>query len=362
MNITTRRQFIKQTAAGIGGLTFLGPMQLYAKAPTVKIAVYAPSHCALPVVYAFHNGILKKNGINAEIVYCANMPEIMKKLISGEVHFAQIMSPMVFKMQAGQMNAPEKSLAITQILGTNGGILGISSQSNIKKIQDLSGKCIGVHSPLMVHNIILQLLLEKYGLSNKNINIKTVPMTKLRESLIQKKIDAFINPEPLPTLLEAQKISKSLLMTRMFWRNHPCCALTTKKQLFENEQKMVQDVSRAISISALLLDNIAFRKENIAKIHNYKTPYQKIPLEHLQKAFKPRRSDFYPFPFLSSGEVIVKQMKKISLLPNEINATKIVRDVLQSDFAMKIIKQAASEAPGSSIPEKLEREEKFQLI
>ncbi|KPA09934.1 ABC transporter substrate-binding protein [Candidatus Magnetomorum sp. HK-1] len=362
MHSTTRRQFVKQAAASIGGLAILGPTQIFAKASLVKIGVYAPSHCALPIVYAYHNNVLKNNGVNAEIVYCSGMPDIMKKLITGEIHFAQLMSPMVFQMHAGQMKAPQKSLAVTQVLGTNGGILGISSQSNIKKVQDLAGKSIGVHSPLMVHNLILTLLLEKYGLNKNNINIQTVPMNQIRDALVQKKIDAFINPEPLPTLLESQKISKSLLMTRMFWNNHPCCVLTTSKKLFDSEQKMVQDVTRATTISGLLLDNIAFRKNGIAKIYDFKTPYQKIPLEYLQKAFKPRKSDFYPFPFLSSGEVIIQQMKKIKLLPEITSPKTLVKDVFQASFAMNIIKQAAAEAPGASIPSKPERNETFQLI
>ncbi|MBF0452300.1 MAG: ABC transporter substrate-binding protein [Candidatus Magnetomorum sp.] len=362
MHSTTRRQFVKQAATTIGGLALLGPANIFAQPKPVKIAIYAPSHCALPVVYAFHNELLKKNGVNAEIVYCSGMPDILKKLISGEVDFAQLMSPMVFQMHFGQMKLPQTSLAVMQFLGTNGGVLGVSAQSNIKKIQDISGKRIGVHSPLMIHSVILQLLLEKYGLDKKNIQVLPIPMNQIREAIIQGKIDGFILPEPLPTLLEAQNISKSLLLTRMFWQNHPCCLLTTRKQFFDHNQQLMEDVSRATTTAGLELDNIALRKQVIAKTYDFNTPYKKIPLEHLQKAFMTRRSDFFPFPFLSAGYVIVQQMKKTGLLPKSVEPEALVKTMFQADFAMTIIKQAAALVPGISVPSKPERKEIFQII
>jgi len=290
------------------------------------------------------------------------MSEILKKLYAGDVEFAQLMSPMIFQMHSGQMKSKHMPLAITQVLGTNGGILGISSRSKIKKIQDLAGKSIGVHSPLMVHYLIMQLLLDKYDLTQKNVNIKTVPMHRIRQALVSGEIDGFINPEPLPTLLESQTISRSLLQTRMFWLNHPCCLLTCRQSYFKKNQKKVEDITRATATSCLMIDNIAMRKTQIEKTYAFNTPFNKIPLEQLQQAFQPRRSDFFPFPFLSSAYVIVEQMKKAKLLPESLEVKSFAKNVFQSDFAMRIIGQAAELVPGASIPSSIERDETFKLI
>jgi ABC-type nitrate/sulfonate/bicarbonate transport system substrate-binding protein len=362
MQKTTRRQFVRQVASTFAGIMVSGPSLMFARSRHAKIAVYAPSHCSLPAVHAFHSHYYKKNGVNVEIVYCKEMPEILNKLCAGEVEFAQLMSPMILHMHSGQMKAKKTSLAVTQVLGTNGGILGISTNSKISKIQDLAGKTIGVHSPLMVHHLIMRLLLEKYGLTQQNIQIKTVPMHLIREALLNGEIDAFINPEPLPTLLESQTVSRSLLLTRMFWLNHPCCLLTCRQSFFEKNQQMVEDITRATTTSCLMLDNIAMRKSQIEKIYAIKTPFNKIPLDKLQQAFAPRRSDFYPFPFLSAAYVIIEQMKKARLLPESIDVKATARDVFKSDFSMRIIKQAASLVPGTSIPSSTKREETFKLI
>ena len=359
---TTRRQFVKQTATAIGSLAFFSPSKLFAQSKPVKIGIYAPSHCSLPVVHAFHNAFLKKNGVTAEIIYCSGMPDILKKLISGEIDFAQLMSPMVFQMHFGQMKLPQTSLAVTQFLGTNGGVLGISTKSNIQKVQDLSGKRIGVHSPLMIHTVILMLLLEKYGLDPKKIQILTIPMNQIKAAILEDKIDGFILPEPLPTMMEIQNIAKSLLVTRFFWLNHPCCLLTTRKDFFDNNQQLVQDVSRSVMTAGLELDNVVYRKQTIAKIHTYNSPYKNIALETLQKAFMSRRSDFFPFPFLSAGYIIVEQMIKSGLLPKTIDPKTSVKDIFQADFAMNIIKQASANIPGTSVPSKTERKEQFKII
>jgi nitrate/nitrite transport system substrate-binding protein len=359
---TTRRQFVKQTAITMAGMALLSPSKIFAQPKSIKIAIYAPSHCALPAVHAFHDELLKKNGVNAELVYCKGMPDILQKLVTGDVDFAQLMSPMVFRMHFGKMKLPQTQLAVLQVLGTNGGVLGISTKARINKVQDLAGKRIGVHSPLMIHNIILMLMLEKYGIDQKKIHILTIPMNQIKDAIVQEKIDGFILPEPLPTFMEAQHVVKSLLLTRMFWQNHPCCLLTAKKTFFEKNQQLAQDVSRAIMISGLELDNIVYRKQSIEKVHTYSTPYKDIPLELLQKAFMSRRSDFFPYPFLSAGYVIVEQMKKSGLLPETIHSQSTVQDIFQADFAMNIIKQAALKVPGTSVPSQTERKETFQII
>jgi len=362
MKDTTRRQFVQQIATTLGGIALSGPSVLFAQPKPIKIAVYAPSHCSLPIVHAFYNNHYQKNGVNIEIVYCRRMSEILKKICSGEADFAQLMSPMIIQRHTNQIIEQQTSLAVTQVLGTNGGVLGISSQSKIKRIQDLVGKSIGVHSPLMVHYLIMQLLLEKYGLTQNNVHIKTVPMHQIRQALEKGQIQGFIHPEPLPTLLESQKISRSLLLTRMFWHNHPCCMLTCRKRFFDKNQQMIEDVTRATTISCLMLDNIAMRKIQIDKIYQKNTPFNKIPLARLQQAFSSRRSDFFPFPFLSAAYVVVEQMKKSNLLPKTTHVKATARDIFQSDFAMGIFKQVASLVPGTSIPPGLEREESFKLI
>lgn len=357
----SRRTFIRNIAATAGGLAFFGTSVFAQK--TVKIGVLAPSHCALPAVLAKTRGLFQKTGVSAEIVFLKDMPEIVKSLYEGALDFAQLITPIALGASAGNPKLPQMSLAVTQVLGVNGGVLAVAAGSDIKKLTDLKGKQIGIHSPFMVHSLILNLILEKSGLSpEKDIEIKIIPMNEMQRAIETNQIDGFIHPEPLPTFLENKGRSKSLLLTRMFWLNHPCCLLTCKHSLFDAEKSLVQDVTLACTAAGLELDSAVFRNKAVTDVHSSSAPYQQVPLPYLLKAFAPRRSDFYPFPFQSAGLVAARQMKKQGMLAPHIEEEKLVREVFKSEYAMEIMKQAVKEIQGAKMPPGLSREEKIQVI
>jgi ABC-type nitrate/sulfonate/bicarbonate transport system substrate-binding protein len=357
----SRRTFVRNAAVTAGGIALFGTSVFAQK--TVKIGVLAPSHCALPPVLANTRGLFQKTGVSAEIVFLKDMPEIVKGLHDGTLDFAQLITPITLAAGAGSPKLPKMSLAVTQVLGVNGGVLSVAAGSDIKQITDLKGKRIGIHSQFMVHSLILNLILEKSGLSpEKDIEIKIIPMTEMQQAIEANQIDGFIHPEPLPTFLENKGRSKSLLLTRMFWLNHPCCLLTCKHSLFETEKNLVRDVTLACTLAGLELDSAVFRNRAIADVHSSSAPYQQVPLLYLLKAFAPRRSDFYPFPFQSAGRVAARQMKKQGMLESHIEEEKLVQEIFKSEYAMEIMKQAVSEVQGAKMPPGLNRQEKIQVI
>ena len=357
-----RRTFIGNTAKSLGGLYLFGP-KVFANPKPIKIGILAPAHCPLPIVYAKTKGLYKKGGVNVEIVNYKSMKDIVKDLNTGEIDLCQLTTPLAFGIGGNNPNLPNFPLVVPHVLGTNGGILAASTKSNIQKIYDLKGKKIGIHSPFMVHFLILKNLLDKYGLkSGKNIEIINIDMGKMADALKNETIDALIGPEPLPTFLEEKKLIKSLVYTRMFWLNHPCCVLAMKKSFFEKEPFMVQDLATATIIAGLTLDNPVSRKEAIADVHQHYKPYNQIKISSLYKAFKPRRSDFYPFPFRSAGKIVVDLMKNYSLLDKNTDGYKLVNEIFQCDFAMNAIISAANEVPNTIVPQSIDRKEVIKLL
>ncbi|MBI4684036.1 MAG: ABC transporter substrate-binding protein [Nitrospirae bacterium] len=354
-----RREFIGGMIA-IGSMAFF-KKSVFASSQKIRIGVLVPSHCALPVFLADERGILKKSGIQAEITLVDKMEDIVKGFAKGDFDFAQLTTPLTLAMSAGNPKLPNIPVGITQVLGTNGGVLAVSTKSDVRKLSDLKGKRIGVHSLFMTHSLILNLIFEKSGLDPKDVTLKVVPMSEMVTALKEDQIDGFINPEPLPTLLENKGVSKTLLKTKMFWVNHPCCLLATKRSFIANEKNLVKDVTRAYMIAGLELNNQAFRNKAITEIHEKILPYKQIPLPLLLQAFGTDRTDFYPFPFQSSGVIVANQMKKLGLLQPDVETEKLVKDVFASELALEVIKEAASEVRGSEIPTSLNREERIRL-
>ncbi len=355
-----RRGFLKGMVV-IGGLAALGE-PVFAVPKKVRIGVLAPSHCALPLAYAPGGGFFSRRGVSAELVFAEKIEDIVKGLATGDLAFGQITTPLAFAISAGNPKLPKMQLAATQILGTNGGILAVSTKTDVSKITHLKGKRIGVHSPFIMHSLILNLLMEKSGMDPaKDIEVKIIPMNEMATAIKESTVDGVINPEPLPTMLESKGLARTVLNTKMFWVDHPCCALTMKSTMLTSEKELVRNVTVASMEAGLTLDNRSLRPKAIAAVHASTPAYQQIPLALLLQAFSVERSDFYPFPFRSAGLVAVNQMKKQGLLKSDVDSGKLVANVFASEFALEALKEAAKSMAGASVPADIDREERFRI-
>ncbi len=337
--------------------------KVFAQTKKIKIGVLGPSHCAMPVLWAYQSGLYKNVGISVEPIFARGMFELIKDLSKGKYDFIQLMTPMAFGIHVGSRALPKVPVALIQVLGSNGGALAVSTRYKITHLSDLKGKKIGVHSSWMVHSIILNMVLDQYGIDPKrDIEIIPLPFSRMASALKEGMIDAIIHPEPLPSILEKKKICRILLTTRIFWEGHPCCSLVCRKEYIKKEPRLVNDITLATMIAGLKLNHPAYRKDAIKKIHSAFDPYKSLPLAVLFRAFKPKRSDFYPFPFKSSGIILARQMKRLGFIPPEVPEEKLVDEVFHSQRALELLRIAAEEVPGVQLPQGVNRKEKIYKL
>jgi len=356
--VISRRKFVRNSAVAAGGLMLFGP-SAFAGVKKIRIGVLAPSHCALPVLLAESRGHFKRNGVNVELVFAKGVPEILKGLGNKSLDFGQVVSPVAFGATAGHPKLPNLPLSAVQVLGTDGGVLSVSTYSGIESLSGLAGKTLGVHNPFMIHSLILNTVLEKQDLlPGRDIEIKTVPMSQMGKALADKQIDGFINPEPIPTILENKRLSKTLLLTNMFWHNHPCCMLVSRKSFFDEEKQLIKDVALSSMVAGLELDGLDSRKQALTEIHDNYDQYQRLSFAFMMNAFKQGRTGFYPFPYQSAGILIVKRMKEAGLIPESAGAKDLVQSVFRSQHALEMMLEAVKHVPGAKAPAGLSRQEK----
>lgn len=348
----SRREFIKKSssaaAATLWSGTLLEKTAFAIAGKNMKIGVLAPSHCALSAVHAQIAGNYKKNGINAEIVYLPDMKDVAQGLINGELEAGQLIGPVFLALNAGTGPFAGKAvpLVTAQVGGTNGGVLVVGRESQIKLPGDLKGKKIGVHNPFMVHNLLLKSLLKKYNIDPaRDIHLKIINMSHLIDSLKKGEIDCFINPEPLGMFAEASGAGRDLIVTRKMWMNHPCCLLSMRRDFFENNQSLAKALYRSTLQSALALNNADSRKTAVEQIHKVSAPYTKFPLSDLEKAFSVVRSDFDPFPYQSSGKALLSLMMEQDLMPKNTNAGKMISETFLSDFSRELLNSLNGNPP-----------------
>lgn len=353
--VITRRDFIKTATTAVTAGMVLGNVPRFTKyayaSTKIRIGVIAPSHCALSMVYSSLNDTFKKNGVNAEIVYLPDMPDIAKGMLSGDLQVGQLITPVFFAINAG--TGPFKGnatpIVCAQTSGTNGGVLIRKKGSNINKPKDLKGKNVGVHSPLMVNSLLFNALLVRYQLNPKeDLNIKVIKMNELIPALKKGEIDAFINPEPLATVSKLKEVGEDVMLSKNLWFKHPCCLVTMRKDFFESDKGLAKAIYSSTMESGLKLNNPETRFQAIEKIHIDSQPYNKLPFEALKKAFNPGRSDFDPFIYQSSGKAVLTMMRNSNMLPDSVDIDDMVAKTCLSDLSREILASVGGKPPADN--------------
>jgi nitrate/nitrite transport system substrate-binding protein len=353
--IMSRRQFIKKTATAAAAGVVLGNAPAFSSfvygSTRIRIGVIAPSHCALPMVHAALSNTFKKNGVDAEIVYLPDMPDIAKGLLTNDLQAGQLISPVFFAMNAGIGPFRDKAtpLVCAQTAGTNGGVLVRAKGSRISMPADLKGKNIGVHSPLMVHSLLFNTLLVRYNINpNEDLRIKIINMNQLIPALKNGEIDAFINPEPLATVSVLKGAGEEMMLSKDLWPNHPCCLIAMKENFFQQEKETAKAIYSSTMESGLLLDNAATRSAALEKIHADSPVYGKVPLPGLKKAFTPGRTDFQPFIYESSGRAVLGMMRDFRMLPDSTDINGLVARTCMSDLSGEILASVGGMQPAEN--------------
>ncbi|MBU4306087.1 MAG: ABC transporter substrate-binding protein [Candidatus Omnitrophica bacterium] len=361
----TRREFLKNMGIAAGtacfaGLEILSPEQIFAQVlvpKEINIGTFAPSHCAVPFVYARLKGYYKDENLNVNLINYPDMPSIAKDLAGGKLDFGQLITNLPLVMHTG--SKPFESavpMVILAVTGVNGAALMVRKGANITSPADFKGKTLSNHSKLSVHHLINRMFLEHHKIDyEKDIQFKITELDNVVDAMKNAEVDAFVMPEPKDALVEHLGLADVFMLSKYIWPNHPCCVLTAKREYFDKNKGLAETVARAITRAALSANEAATREEIIDVLQSspdYK--YDKVPKAVLMKAFTPGRSDFYPFPYQSMARLIIEKMKEYKLLPAETNNKQLAEDVFLSDFSRKIIKDLGATPPKSNYrPEKI---------
>ena len=147
-------------------------------------------------------GLLTKNGISAEIIYTR---AAIETLVAGEVDLAQMTGSLMSSARL-QGADPVMIAGVQDILEDR-----LVARPNIKSMEDLRGKRIGVFRFGSASHLRLIYVLPRYGLSNRDVTLLQVGDTPERLiALAGGSIDAaLISP---PDHLEAQRAGMKILL------------------------------------------------------------------------------------------------------------------------------------------------------
>lgn len=300
-----------------------------------NLAVYYPSHCASPIIFAHLKNWFKDAGIRIRLVNFESIPRLVltfqrekEKFIAG-----QIPASMLVMQASKKLVNNEPPLIVLSVLGVHGSALLVRTDSQIMHPRDLKGKRVGSPAPGVIHNLLLRVFLEKYNIKlQRDVQIIELTLDQAVPKFQQREIDAILFPEPITSLAEFTVNTRNVISTQFIWKNHPCCLLSTHQQHVEKERNLLRDINAVIIRSERYINPAIRRDELIATLKQ--SPFHKPYLtdEIMKRAFRPGRSDFDPYIYKSTMLLLVDLLKYYNMIPKIYDSKILVDSIFNIDL------------------------------
>ena len=158
----TSRQALTLTLSAVLVLSaiFLTP----AHAAPIRIAYSSISGAMLPLWVAKDRKFFDKHGVDVELTYIRGVA--IEAMLAGEVQFVRASPPSVVR---STIRGADLAIIANTI---NVAVFSLMTKPEIRRIEDLKGKKIGVSSLGDSPDLVLSLLLERWGLQrNKDLTV-----------------------------------------------------------------------------------------------------------------------------------------------------------------------------------------------
>jgi NitT/TauT family transport system substrate-binding protein len=160
-----------------------------------------------PLKLAELAGIFKKNGVDMEIRF---IPPVQRSaaLAAGALNAAAT----TVDQHIVWTSAGIPTVQVALIDKSNGGD-GLAVRGNISSIQDLKGKSVAVDGPGTVQHFMLSYILEKNGLSIRDVIRNTMGAQPAAQSFVAGQNDAAVTYEPYLSTVRAKPDAGRILVT-----------------------------------------------------------------------------------------------------------------------------------------------------
>lgn len=369
----TRRDFLRISALGSASvaapLLFAGDAMAQ-RGPKgddqpVKIG-YLPITDATPLLVAHGRKLFEDEGLQAEAPRMfRSWAQIIEAFVAGQVNVIHLLSPATMSVRYGA-RFPAKVVAWNHV---NGSALTVAR--DINHVAELGGRSVAIPFWFSIHNVLLQQILAKNGLSvvskgreaaigPKEVNLLVLPPAEMVSALASKAIAGFIVAEPFNALAETSGVGKVLRFSGDAWKNHACCVTFLSERDITTRPEWAQRVTNAIVKAQLwtrsnqldtarLLSNGDSHRytphtlqvlSKVLTVTDY-AEYEKSGII-VHKDWNQRRIDFQPYPFASYTEQMVRALQKTRLegdtgFLQKLDPAHVAKDLVDDRFVRKAL-------------------------
>lgn len=204
---------------------------------TLTIA-YLPITHAVPLFKAAEQLEAENSNVHVELVKYGGWAELMDALDSGRVDGASVLIEMA--MEAKSQGIPLQ----LSLLGHRDGNVVVAGNS-ITSPSQLKGKTIAIPNQQSSHNILVQQLLAKYGMSASDVTLVEMAPAEMPAGLKSGQIDGYCVAEPFGAKAVETGVGHVLATSDELWQDSICCGIVFNTDATAEKQEALKTFKQA---------------------------------------------------------------------------------------------------------------------
>ena len=327
---------------------------------------YLPITDAAPLLLAHGTGAYEKNGLSVEKpTLMRSWNTVAEAFQSKQVDLVHLLMPMAIWLRFSK-SFPLKLVAWDHMDGS-----ALTVNPEINSVSELAGTTVAIPYWYSIHNVVLQKLLRKEGMTpltigepskaNKTVKLIVMPPPDMPVALSNDSISGYIVADPFNAVAEVNDIGKVLRFTGDVWYKHACCVAIMHEDDVVNRPNFTQAVVSSIAEAQLYASNNKleaarllskdggnYLPQPVKAIETAMTHYdhdEYVPSGAITNPeWDNERIGFQPFPFPSYTTELIKSLKETivegdnSFLDN-LNPVTAHQDLVNDNFAKTAIEK-----------------------
>jgi|TARA_Y100000310_G_scaffold339470_1_gene432199 NitT/TauT family transport system permease protein len=235
-------------------------------------------------------------------------PEIAEALKKNDIDGAFLMAPLAMHLRS--IGVPIK----TTLLGHREG-LGFVVDDEVKSLQEIKGKKIGIPHKYSTHNLLLHQYLSEHKISYSDIKPVEIAPPDFVNTLARGKIIGYFGSEPFGAQAEQQFVGKVQVMSQDIKKHHIDCILVLRNKVFTQPEVVQELIDSLVNAGVFMHEN----PRESGKIGSQFLEQSPSVLAEILHGKRPRVTSWDLLPLKSEFQEMQQYMKKMKLVDKKIN-------------------------------------------
>ncbi|MCE5213351.1 MAG: ABC transporter substrate-binding protein [Methanobacterium sp.] len=196
---------------------------------------YIPSDHEAAFMVGEAQNTYSKAGLNVKSVQMSSGSSVVSAAASGDIDIGYV--GLVPALQGISTGVPIKIVAAVNLDGS--GIV-VEPDSNITSIPDLKGKKVASPGVTSMQQVLLLYELQKYNMTASDLDILSVNIFMIPDTLASDKVDAYIAYEPFVSLSPYRNMGRVLMYSEQIMPGHPCCVIIARQDFIDQHPQELQ--------------------------------------------------------------------------------------------------------------------------